>query len=294
MRECHPTQHIEPLGFRVWRKLSDNMMPQPHSHSDIEVNFLFSNSQTRYLHGGAIYTLIPNRIGVLWGGIPHQTLFPGVTGEGIWLTLPLAWFLQWNFPNNLSHSLLAGKLIQGRQSNGDREMFERWVDDYEIGTEDRKHVLLLEIEARLYRLALEQLNPLPLKTRFSDADSGVMKIQHITQFIARHYCEPIEIQDIANAVGLNVKYLMRLFKKSCATSIWDYLTRLRISHAQRLLITTDLKIIDIALESGFSSPAPFYVAFKKTSQGLSPLEYRRLNSIERQPSNRKENFEEEK
>ena len=46
------------------------------------------------------------------------------------------------------------------------------------------------------------------------------------------------------------------------------------SDATTLLITTDLKVLDVAMESGFSSVAPFYAAFARHSAGLRPLEYR--------------------
>jgi len=50
---------------------------------------------------------------------------------------------------------------------------------------------------------------------------------------------------------------------------------LRVSHAQRLLVTTDARVSDIALESGFGSPAAFYQAFGTYSHGEKPLDYRR-------------------
>jgi transcriptional regulator GlxA family with amidase domain len=68
---------------------------------------------------------------------------------------------------------------------------------------------------------------------------------------------------------------MRVFRKQCGASVWEYLTRLRVAHAQRLLITTNLKVLDVAMESGFGSVAPFYAAFAAHTQGLRPLDYRR-------------------
>jgi len=135
-------------------------------------------------------------------------------------------------------------------------------------------VLLLELEARLHRLALEQ--PRHRGSRLPAAGAaGSAQIERITRFIAEHYREPLAVQDIAAAVNLNAKYLMRVFKQQCRLSVWEYLTQLRISHAQRLLITTDLKVLDVAMESGFSSVAPFYAAFAARSRGVRPLEYRR-------------------
>lgn len=274
------TLHAEPLGFRVWPVHEMAAMPQAHTHSDIEVNFLYEGEQTlRYLHGGTIYDVEPGRLALLWGGIPHQTLAPGVVGEGIWLTLPLAWFLQWELPYNLAGRLLAGEIIQGTRQDGDRALLERWVADHQSGTRERQRVLLLEVEARLHRLALEQHKRPASRPIHSHASEGTSHIERITRFIAEHYQEELSIEDIAGAVRLDPKYLMRLFKKLCHLSVWEYLTRLRISHAQRLLITTDWKVVDIALASGFASVAPFYAAFRMHSQGLRPLAYRRKHAM---------------
>ena len=101
----------------------------------------------------------------------------------------------------------------------------------------------------------------------------------ITHFIAGHYREPLAVQDIAASAGLHPKYLMRVFKKACGVSVWEYLTRLRVSHAQRLLLTTDLRVLDVAMESGFASVGPFYAAFATHSRGIRPLAYRRQHRL---------------
>ena len=87
------------------------------------------------------------------------------------------------------------------------------------------------------------------------------------------------MQAIASHAGLHPKYLMRVFKKLCGVSVWEYLTRLRVSHAQRLLITSDMKVLDVAMESGFSSVAPFYAAFAAHTRGIRPLRYRRQHQL---------------
>jgi transcriptional regulator GlxA family with amidase domain len=52
-----------------------------------------------------------------------------------------------------------------------------------------------------------------------------------------------------------------------------YVTRLRVSRAQQLLATSDDKVVDVALSSGFNSLSRFNDVFKK-SCGSSPREYR--------------------
>lgn len=264
------THHEEGLGFRVWHQSAPGMMSRPHTHPDIEVNFLFRGGFS-YLHGGSIIPVEAGRFTALWGGMPHQTAAPGIVGDGIWITLPLAWFLQWQLPNAMGERLLAGEIVSSAADPADRTLLERWLGDAESHDPARRRVMLLEMEARFHRLAL--ITPRP--SRRHDTGDGVGQMARVTRFIARHYREPLTVQTIAEDAGLHAKYLMRVFKKQCGTSIWEYLTRLRVSHAQRLLITTDMKVLDVAMESGFSSVAPFYAAFAAHTRGLRPLDYRR-------------------
>lgn len=267
------THHEEGLGFRIWRQRNSGMMSRPHTHPDIEVNYLLSGGFS-YLHGGAITPVETGRFTVLWGGVPHQTVAPGISGEGIWVTLPLAWFLQWQLPRRLPDRLLGGEVVSAPSDEGDRHLLERWLHDAESRDPARRRVLLLEMEARFHRLALGREHPSVDADRGSD-EAGAGQMSRVTRFIARHYREPLTVQAIAGDVGLHPKYLMRVFKKQSGISIWEYLTRLRVSHAQRLLITTEMKVLDVAMESGFSSVAPFYAAFSAHTRGLRPLDYRR-------------------
>lgn len=266
------THHEDELGFRVWAQRSTGMMRHPHTHPDIEVNYLF-NGGFAYLHGGAIVPIEAGRFTVLWGGIPHQTVAPGIVSDGIWITLPLAWFLQWQLPHALADRLLAGEIVSSAPDAADRAALERWCEDAASHNPAQRRAMLLEMEARFHRLALAA----PRAPRRAEANpvEGVAQLAGVTRFIAQHYREPLTVQSIAQDAGLHPKYLMRVFKKQCGTSIWEYLTRLRVSHAQRLLITSDMKVLDVAMESGFSSVAPFYAAFAEHTRGLRPLDYRR-------------------
>jgi AraC-like DNA-binding protein len=71
---------------------------------------------------------------------------------------------------------------------------------------------------------------------------------------------------------------MSLFKKAFGTTLIDYLTHHRISHAQRLLATTDAKIVEIAFSSGFNSISRFNEAFRRACN-CTPREYRRQHAL---------------
>ena len=271
------THHEDELGFRIWRQHNSGMMVRPHTHPDIEVNYLFDGGFS-YLHGGTITPIEAGRFTVLWGGVPHQTIEPGIVGEGICITLPLAWFLQWSLPHGMADHLLEGEIIAASPDPTDYPQLLRWLDDAKSGRSERQRPLILEMDARFHRLALG-MNRKTTPPRLNCTHAGAGQIARATRFIARHYREAVSVQDIADEMGLHPKYLMRIFKKQIGASVWEYLTRLRVSHAQRLLITTDMKVLDVAMESGFSSAAPFYAAFATHSRGLRPLDYRRNHHV---------------
>ncbi len=105
------------------------------------------------------------------------------------------------------------------------------------------------------------------------SSSELSPVERMASFIAEHYTETLPITQIAHEVHLHPNYAMSLFRKNYAISIVDYITQYRIAHAQRLLVTTDLNVSQIAIESGFGSVSRFYTAFKAACD-QSPGEYR--------------------
>ena len=64
-----------------------------------------------------------------------------------------------------------------------------------------------------------------------------------------------------------------LFKREMGMNFSVFLKKFRISHAKRLLKTTDMKIYEVAQECGYSNSNYFTKVFKEVT-GISPAEYR--------------------
>ncbi len=95
-------------------------------------------------------------------------------------------------------------------------------------------------------------------------------------FIAQNYTQPLTAETIGQHVGLHPNYAMSLFQRTFGTTLMRYVTQQRLSHAQRLLLTTRESITNIAFGSGFGSLSRFNEAFRQ-SFGCTPREYRRLH-----------------
>lgn len=78
-------------------------------------------------------------------------------------------------------------------------------------------------------------------------------------------------------LGISQNHLIHLFRQQYQMTPVEYLNILRIKKAMAMLGTTDTNILTIAMACGFGSLSTFYKFFKK-QVGLTPQEYRRLNS----------------
>ena len=260
-------------------------MRRPDRHNEIELNLLRSGSLT-YLFGGKRVTVSHGCLTAFWAAVPHQIVGFSDDPEYYVITLPLAWFLQCRLPENLADRLLHGQFIGDPtpdRSGLDYQLCETWMPELVGQAEEPRSAVRLELHARLLRLA----EALPAaggagsdrRDRGLLGEGGLNKVEQLAAYIGQHYQESLRIEEVARVVGLHPNYAMSLFKKTFNLTINEYLTQHRLSHSQRLLASTDLKIVDVALDSGYPTLSRFYEAFKK-SCGCSPSSYRRRHRID--------------
>lgn len=93
-------------------------------------------------------------------------------------------------------------------------------------------------------------------------------------FINTHLAENISLNDAADAVGVSVYYLSRIFKGFSGMSFVDYIAKQRVTRAKGLLKYSRLSISKISQECGFSDQNYFCKVFKKIV-GVTPSQYRK-------------------
>jgi AraC-like DNA-binding protein len=111
---------------------------------------------------------------------------------------------------------------------------------------------------------------------FSKLISG-FKLKSI-QYMETHYVEQINIATLAQLENYNPTYYIGWFKNKIGVTPSEYLNRLRIGKAKEMLINTQCRIIDIAIQTGYANGSSFARAFRQ-SEGISPQEYRKQNQI---------------
>lgn len=250
-------------------------MAVSHLHADIEINFVEAG-EVEYFIGGRFEVMESGSLHFFWAGIPHAVTRVAPASAMQWVVIPLAWFLQWDVDSGLADDLLQGRIWDVKQPSAlQRGLLAQWCEDFSANESpvQRRKVVALEAEALLRRIALEA-KPRPQRARNTFASGGAaMQAEKLAEFASRHYTKELTIQEIACAVKLHPNYAMQLFREKCGLSLWEYVLRLRVSHAQYLLLTSARKLSDIARASGFASDSRFYAAFEKYS-GCSPRAWR--------------------
>ena len=99
-------------------------------------------------------------------------------------------------------------------------------------------------------------------------------IEQSLTFIEEHLTKEISTEELANTVGLSTFYFQRLFKRLVNKPVQEYVKLRRLAKVIENLKSTDQRILDAALDYGFSSHANFTRAFKET-YGITPENYRR-------------------
>ncbi len=104
---------------------------------------------------------------------------------------------------------------------------------------------------------------------------AIARLRKIEDYVRAHLAESISIEKLAELAELSLFHFSRVFKQSTGMTPLQFVTRERILLAQRLIRETSRSLIEIALESGYTSPSHFAQVFRRTV-GMAPGEFRAL------------------
>lgn len=93
-------------------------------------------------------------------------------------------------------------------------------------------------------------------------------------YVSEHYTENISLASIGAALGYSPKYVSLCLSDIDELNLSNLVNSFRIDHAKNLLSSTSYKMVDIAIECGFSNERSFYRAFS-TMTGMTPGEYKK-------------------
>ena len=104
---------------------------------------------------------------------------------------------------------------------------------------------------------------------FADIQIGSTHVQRVDNYIRSNYMHPIRVEQIAAELSLDRRYLSRIFKAKMGCSIQEYLIRVRLEEAERLLLQ-GYSVKEAAHLAGYEDVSNFSKMFKKRT-GKTPV-----------------------
>jgi AraC-like DNA-binding protein len=253
-----------------------------HYHNYYELSFITEGSGKRIV-ADSIVEFQPGDLVFIGRNLPHVWI--ANKEEVAWSNRTLEMvFLQFT-TNVLSQEMLAlpeFKNIQHALSLSDRgvqitgqtlnEVSELMLQmPYLIGFERMIHFLkIMDLIGRsdsVIHLASKDY----MKARFTTSNK---RIAVIHDYLMNNYRGEVDLRQLAQMVTMAEGSLCRFFKQYMGITIFEYLNKIKIEFACKLLMDIDLSILDVCLDSGFNNLSHFNKQFKKFC-GVPPKAYRK-------------------
>jgi two-component system response regulator YesN len=105
-------------------------------------------------------------------------------------------------------------------------------------------------------------------------DGTLLPLRKAVEYLEAHFDQTLTLDILAGRAKLSVSRLAHRFKEETGTTLIEYLTWVRISHAQQLLTETTKSCQKIADEVGYNNQSYFSRAFRRVV-GITPRQFRR-------------------
>lgn len=143
----------------------------------------------------------------------------------------------------------------------------------------KNHGYELAVRANICRIFLWVLRDWNKKGLNFDIGStikelNINKMQEVVDYLDSHYNEEISTESMARMCRMSYGYFCRQFKEIMGKTFIEYLNYIRITEAEKLLLTSDLNVTQIALIMGFSNTSYFIEQFRHF-KSISPKQFRK-------------------
>jgi AraC-like DNA-binding protein len=258
-----------------------------HKHDFLEIAYVLSGEGAHCV-GDLTYETIKGDLFIINYDIPHGFFsIPGKESPVVYNCvfrpefLDLNLFSSVNF-EDISTSFLVKSLsldevcpnsdfkLVGADQLEIEEIFSKMYREYNAqknGYYDLLRAYLIELLVKIFRYSQKTLDN-------TISSSNRKLVEEAMSYLRKNYMSDITLKDLALQSFISINYFSQLFKKVSGINFTDYIQKLRIDEVCRLLRDTDMKILDIALQTGFKDIKFFYSVFKK-HMGITPGYFRR-------------------
>jgi len=113
--------------------------------------------------------------------------------------------------------------------------------------------------------------------RTDRAGTELLRLAPVFRLIERRYGQRLTLGDLAESVHLHPAYFSSVFREATSMPPLRYVAQYRLNRVRELLLSTQIPVGEIALETGYRDPSYLDRVFRRV-EGLSPVAYRRAKA----------------
>lgn len=101
------------------------------------------------------------------------------------------------------------------------------------------------------------------KNKYTQHQMNINRINDAIKYIEQNYTDTISTKRLAKLTNVSEGHFCHIFKETTGKTAKEYQTNLKLNKAVDLLKTTDMTVLEIAMQCGFSDANYFARIFKK-------------------------------
>ncbi len=271
--------HVPDRHSFITRKLPLKSVDNIHSHKNFELNFILSGSGRRIV-GDNISGFEKGDLVLMGPDLPHcWELSPSEEENASFCIVT-------HFSENIMKSdffrMPELEKVLRLLKQSERGLRFKVQDYYRIQATLEKMTRLEGLEyyielLKVFNLLLQVEGREKLSNPIDKTDSfskNLEKINKVYEYVFQHVQEGVRLEEAAALLHMAPGSFCRFFKKKTDLTFMEYVKRVRVGIAAKLLAESDRQITQICFESGYNNLANFNYYFKSI-MGMTPSEYRK-------------------
>ncbi len=255
------TNVLPDMGFQI-EFVTMKYNASPHWHREMEILYILNGSATIKM-GGEVYKLKPLDLIVIDSVMIHEAIYELPQTMGICIHISKSYLRRYIEDIELLHPVCCvEKLLPGQQEA--YNTLCEYLKDLTILYFEQKQSYPVRSSALILQIIAVLVEKFSVPVPETVAASGKNqwnRVEQVFQYVEQHYREPIELQDVADGLGLNKEYFCRFFKKSTGMSFMQYVSQVRLSHVYQDLLYSDGSIQEILERNGIYNNKLLYGKF---------------------------------
>lgn len=240
---------------------------RPHGRRDWLLFYVASGNESFFFDGDK-KTACPGSFVIFKPGEPQIHI---CEHEGI----SEFYYIHFEFENETAQTLVTFETSEVHTTNAGgslAEAFQQIISELQLGRSYYTDICVSLFRALIYNIKRK----LTEQSDLSDKD-GLKLVRKTVHEINITWDKALSLENYAEKLGISKFYLSRIFKTETGLSPIAYRNKIRLRHAEEMLLDGSEPVSEISEECGFESAQYFCDAFKK-EYGSSPMEYRKQKS----------------